>query len=78
MKREFLDAVLDDDLRGLLKSIGQLEHVEEGEVVCCKCGTPITLRNLQLIIPLGDSRFDFVCSDPPCVEHYYEKDAGPQ
>ncbi len=78
MGKEFFEAVSDEDLRGLLRSIGQLEQVETGQVVCCTCGNPMSLRNIQLIIPLGDSKFDFVCNTTSCVEQYYEKGSGPQ
>jgi hypothetical protein len=64
----FLNAVLDEDLQGLLRSIGQLEPIERGEVICVKCGAPITLENLQLIIPMSEGKYHIVCNTSSCIE----------
>jgi hypothetical protein len=65
--RQTLQAVMDEDLRGLLASIGELEAVESGQRFCSVCNRPITLANLQVIVPLGDGGFRFVCNQPECV-----------
>lgn len=72
MSEKPLQAVLDEDLVSLLKSIGQLERIEAATVFCSQCGVLITLHNLQLIIPSSKDQFEFVCDDFKCVEKYYE------
>jgi hypothetical protein len=63
-------AVNDDDLVDLLKSIGYMERLEAGELFCAECGTPVSLTNLQFIVPMTDSQFKFVCRFPKCVDKY--------
>ena len=58
---------MDEDLRDLLASIGELEAVEKGHRFCGTCNTPITLANLQIIVPLEGGGFKFVCHNPECV-----------
>jgi len=65
--RKTLQAVLDEDLRDLLKSIGQLEAFEAGRNFCGVCGTLLTMKNLQMIIPGEHGAFTFVCDRPDCV-----------
>jgi hypothetical protein len=73
MNRESLHVVLDEDLANLLQSIGQLERLEKGSEYCSQCGLPMNLKNLQVIVPLADGTFVFVCSDINCVERYFEE-----
>lgn len=72
MREKSLQAVLNEDLVNLLKSIGQLEKIVNATVFCSQCGSLITLDNLQMIIPLSKDEFEFVCDDFKCVEKYYE------
>lgn len=65
--RNTLQAVMDEDLREFLQSIGQLELFEKGEGFCRSCGTLLTLKNIQLIVPLQEGGFTFVCDRPDCV-----------
>ena len=66
--RNSLQAVMDEDLRELLKSIGELDAIETGGRFCKVCKTLITVKNLQMIIPLQQGGFEFVCDRPECVE----------
>ncbi len=68
--KEAFHAVLDEDLRHLLTSIGLLESVESGEQVCGHCGEPISLRNLQIILPLEEGAFSLICNSTLCVEEF--------
>ncbi len=61
-------AVLDEDLRDLLCSIGELEPIVRGERFCGICHTLVTVQNVQMIIPLKGGRFEFICDKPECVE----------
>jgi hypothetical protein len=72
MNNETLLAVNDDDLTGLLGSIGFLEKIEAGELFCGECNTPITMKNLQFILPIANSQFKFVCNSPNCVESFLD------
>jgi hypothetical protein len=63
-----LQAVLDEDLEGLLKSIGKFEDILNGGVTCHFCSELISLRNLQAILPLSRNEFQFICNNPSCVD----------
>jgi len=73
MSRQTLQAVMDEDLRDLLKSIGQLEAIETGQRFCSVCNKPISLDNLQIIVPLEGGGFAFVCDAPECNAASHEK-----
>lgn len=68
MKSEKLQAVLDEDIEGLLRSIGKLDNILAGEIVCRFCGDLVTLQNLQAILPLSGGDFWFICNKPSCIE----------
>jgi hypothetical protein len=65
--------ILDEDLENILKSINLFERIQNRDVLCSQCGVRITPKNLQLLIPIKNKKFEFVCNDPKCVETYYEK-----
>jgi hypothetical protein len=73
MKSCKFQTILDEDLENILKSISLFERIQNGDVLCSQCGVQITLKNLQLLIPMPNKNFEFVCSDPKCIETYYEK-----
>jgi hypothetical protein len=58
---------MDEDLGEFLESIGQLEPINAGQRFCSVCGTLVTLKNLQIIVPLEGGGFAFVCDRPECV-----------
>lgn len=76
MKTEILQAVLDEDLEGLLRSIGRLDSINDGRVVCRFCGDLVSLQNLQAILPLSDEDFWFICNRPSCVERLSSETTG--
>jgi hypothetical protein len=61
-----LTAVFDDDLAGLLASLGELQAVEAGERRCKFSGDVITVNNLHAIFPESGS-IKCVCDKPACV-----------
>jgi RNA polymerase-binding transcription factor DksA len=73
MKDQSIQAVLEDDLIGLLKSIGELENIENGSRVCGECGRPIALQNLQMIVPAEKGTFRYVCNCLSCIDAYHRK-----
>lgn len=73
MKSCNFQTILDEDIENILKSISLFEGIQNGDVLCSQCGVPITPKNLQLLIPVQNKKFEFVCNDPKCVETYYEK-----
>ncbi len=76
MKDECLQAVHDDDLLSLLKSLGVEKNILSGECVCNVCGKIITLENLGAIVP-QDGNITFVCDDLNCINAMAkEGDAG--
>ena len=67
LRRQTLQAIMDEDLHDFLESIGELEPVNAGQRFCSVCGTLVTPNNLQIIIPLEGGGFTFVCDKPECV-----------
>ena len=66
MKNESVQAVHDDDLFSLLKSLGFLEKVVNGDCKCAFCEQIITIDNLGSILPRGDE-IAFSCDSPECI-----------
>lgn len=64
--KETLSAVHDDDLVGLLRSLGVLHSVETGRARCKFCRDQINLSNLQALIPDSGS-VSFACNKPGCI-----------
>ena len=77
MEEKRLHAVLDEDIEKLLDKLGQLEPIQNGEVTCHECGAPIMVKNLQIILPLPNGGFHFVCSNTDCVRAHAEKEGLP-
>ena len=74
-KSEKLFTVFDEDLIGLLKSINRYDALQNGELFCAICKAPITLKNLQIIIPGNNEEFDFICNVASCIASYKESEA---
>ncbi len=72
MKEEKISAILDEDMEQVLESIGQLHAIKNGEIYCSECGTTISIENIQLIIPLENGYFEYVCKNTLCVHSYSE------
>jgi hypothetical protein len=73
MKDDDVHVVLDEDMGSVLAELGQLQKVENGDALCCECGSPLTLRNIQIIMPLPGGEYRFVCDKTECVESYMSK-----
>lgn len=70
MKYKKIPAVYKEELVDLLKSIGEQEHIENGQRNCTFCSKVITNDNIQLIIPRANNLFSYVCNDSECVSKY--------
>jgi hypothetical protein len=73
MKEEIIRTVLDEDIGKVLDSLGQLEAVQNGEIHCCGCGIPVSVKSIQIIMPLEDGSFEYVCNNTECVLSYSAK-----
>ena len=73
-KSEKLYTVFNEDLIDLLKSINKWEALEKGELFCKICFTPITLKNLQIILPKENGEFEFICNDTKCIAFFTKKE----
>jgi hypothetical protein len=73
MKEEVIHTVLDEDVGKVLDSLGQLEAVQNGETRCCECGIPVSVKTIQIIMPLEDGSFEYVCNNTECVLSYSTK-----
>lgn len=61
-----LKAVYEDDLMKYLESVGLLSEIEAGRVLCKYCGNPITLENLEVIVP-NQGEIEVVCNNKNCL-----------
>lgn len=75
MKRDDreLRVVLDEEMAAVLAKYGELESIKNGLRICRFCGVPMTLDNIQLIVPTHSSSFEYVCNDPTCVQSYLDE-----
>lgn len=69
MTNQTILAVDDDDLTGLLKSMNLLDAIQSGEAFCSSCNSPITLQNIQFIIPHSNLAIDLICNRPTCSDN---------
>lgn len=65
-KSSRLKAVYEDDLQEYLKSLGILESVKRGDILCRFCGNAISLESLEVIVP-EDGEIKLVCSNKNCL-----------
>lgn len=65
-KSSRLKAVYEDDLESYLKSLGILESVKRGDLLCRFCGNVISFDNLEVIVP-EDGEIKLICSNRNCV-----------
>ena len=75
MKREDREmrVILDEEMASVLAKLGELESIERGDRLCRFCGIPMTLDNIQMIVPTQSRSFEYVCSDPACVQTYLDE-----
>ena len=71
MKNASLKAVHDDDLFGLLSSLGVYESLVQGKCSCNFCGETITIDNLGSIFPLNNT-ICFSCNKEACLQQMIE------
>ena len=70
---ENFHTVLDEDMRELMESIGQLEALKNGEIYCIECGSPLALKTIQTIMPVEENNYHFICNNTVCVKNYLQK-----
>jgi hypothetical protein len=63
-----IQAVHDDDLKILLKSLGVFEQVQNGTEKCFYCGKTISMENLQCIFPYNNE-VNFCCTEDICYRN---------
>lgn len=73
MEEEKISAILDEEIEAVLKSIGQLDAVRNGEVLCCECGIQVSLESIQTIQPLTDGSFLYTCNSIECAKSFLDK-----
>lgn len=61
-----VDAVLSEDVAGVLESLGLRQDFEEGKSQCCACGRVVDYTNLKLFFPKEDRSVGFLCNEPEC------------
>ena len=67
-----LRAVHDADLEGVLRNLGLLESLRQGQLQCGVCGNRVTLETLRCIYPEG-TKIKVCCDRPECFEKAFEK-----
>jgi len=65
-KRTTIKAVHEEDLLGVLASLGVLAGIERGEYGCVCCDKVVTMENLWGILS-KDGSIHVICSDPECI-----------
>jgi hypothetical protein len=73
MKKQSQKVLYDEDLGKFLSSVNQLAELEAGHLFCKECGVVITQSNLQLIVPISEVSYEYVCKSPQCVKNYYDQ-----
>ena len=68
MKEQKINAVMDEDIEKVIANLGILEEFKGGQFICSKCGVLISLTNVQIIIPLGNDKYDFICNNMECIK----------
>ena len=53
------------EIRSILQSLGEYEHVRNGEYHCAYCGRPITEGNIDAILTEG-GEVRFICDGDVC------------
>lgn len=70
---ENIEVLLDKDIDEVLKALGEIQRIDDGEAFCRECGIPITRRNLQIIVPGKEERIEYVCNEVKCVSKYLKQ-----
>ncbi|MBW3590072.1 MAG: hypothetical protein KY429_11710 [Actinobacteria bacterium] len=76
VQKHSLKAVFDDDLEGLLQSLGLLGDFKSQRIRCAFCGDVILWENLYSVFPDSGS-VKVSCSKPSCVKALAERLAPP-
>ena len=67
-KTDRVKLVQEYDFPEYLKKIGAYDEIISKSRFCTSCGRPITIENLQAIIPLnGSESIRFVCDESGCL-----------
>lgn len=72
MKKKIIKAILDEELINFLNSINVYGDILEGKVLCCNCKKPVNEKNIMLILPKGDNKYEFVCDNLTCYNLFIE------
>ena len=70
--KQKIKAIYNEDMEGFLEKVGELKEIQNGNRFCEICGTPISIQNIQIVIPLSNNQFKYVCDSITCVEQYNE------
>ena len=66
-RHTYIRAVHESQIKGVLEQLGRYTDLIEGNLACTACGAPITLENLQALLPSrGDLRF--CCNSAECQQ----------
>ena len=65
--------VLDEDIPAVLEKLGQKQAVLDGKILCHECKTLIDLTNIQMIIPVENESFYYICDNAECMDAYLIK-----
>ena len=72
IKKKNIYAVYEDDLNGLLQSVGIKDSLELGKENCHVCGTQVTYKSLRAIIKV-DNEYKVVCYNQDCINSITNK-----
>ncbi len=71
MKKE-IKAIYNEDLKVFLEKVNEFEDITNGNRFCKICGIPINLNNIQMVIPVKNRPFEYICESTYCIEKFHE------
>lgn len=74
MQIDKIKAIHSDDMEKYLESLGVLEDIKAGKIVCSICSKQITIDNITCIYP-EDKQIKFCCNKSGCYESLIRKRA---
>ena len=64
-----IPAVLDEEMRGFLEEIEEIDRVEAGKAKCLVCGATVAVDSIRLVVPLKN-RVGYVDDCYECVVRF--------
>lgn len=67
--KDQLHTFLSEEMEEILKAIGELAPINEGERFCKFCNNQVSTKSIQIIYKLNNT-YCYVCKDSDCIDKY--------